>query len=65
MDVNLDSLGIDTLQLKKYLKKNTKIKNNRLFNIKTKRYITAIVPLHLYGYPCQIDEVVKITKFIN
>ncbi len=62
VNVNLDSLGIDILQLKKYLKKNTKIKNNRLFNIKTKRYITAIVPLHLYGYPCQIDEVLKIAK---
>jgi len=62
VNINLDSLGIDTLQLKKYLKKNTRIKNNQLYNKKTKRYITAIVPLHLYGYPCQINEILKLAK---
>jgi perosamine synthetase len=62
VDVDINSLGIDILGLKKYLRNNTKIKNNRLFNKKTKRYITAIVPLHLYGYPCQIDELLKIAK---
>jgi perosamine synthetase len=62
VNINLNSLGIDILQLKKYLKENTKIKKNRLYNKKTKRYIAAIIPLHLYGYPCQINEILKIAK---
>ncbi len=62
VNVEINSLGIDIFQLSLYLKKNTIIKKNKLYNKKTKRFIRAIIPLHLYGYPCQIDQIIKIAK---
>ena len=62
--INIDekTLGIDVEELEMYLKKNTIIKKKKLFNKKTKNYIKAIVPVHLFGYPCQIDKIIKLSK---
>ena len=43
------SLNIDTVSLENYLNMITKQKNKKCFNIKTKRYIRAIIVPHLLG----------------
>ena len=41
---------------------NTKIKNKKCINKKTKKIIKACIPMHSYGHPCRIDEIKKVLK---
>ena len=62
IDSKIDTFGIDCSKLEKYLKKITVLKNGKCINKKTKKIIKAIVPVHVYGHPCDIIEVINISK---
>ena len=62
VDSNINDFGIDLEKLKSYLKKNTFITEQKTINRKTGRVIKAIIPVHVFGHPCQIDEIVKLCK---
>ena len=62
VDIEEKTLGIDPDKLDKWLSKITTIKKGSLFNIKTRRKITAIIPVHVFGNPCKIQEISKIAK---
>lgn len=62
IDIEKDTLGIDVHKLEKYLFKNTYIKNNLCYNNKTKKRIRAIIAVHVFGHPCQIEKIVKVAK---
>ncbi|MFI4937142.1 MAG: LegC family aminotransferase [Candidatus Berkiellales bacterium] len=49
------NLGIDVDKLADYLKNTTTIKNGVLYNKNTQRQIKAIIPVHIYGHPVDMD----------
>ena len=55
-------LSINLEKLDKYLKKISKIKNNKCINIKTGRIIKAIIPTHIFGKITKIKELKRICK---
>ena len=77
IDVDLDTMGMSPEKLESWLKKNSELKNQTKINQKdilsdlpvcinknTGSKIGAIVPMHTFGHPCKIDEIVDIaTKF--
>jgi len=48
VDISLETYTIDTEKLEKAFKEHKKIK--------------AIIPVHLYGYPCKMDEILEIAE---
>ena len=62
VDIENDTLGIDADKLEKYLLKNTYIKNNSCFNKRSKRKIKAIIPVHIFGHPCEIEKILKVSR---
>ena len=62
IDVDIDTMGLSSKALSSFLEKNTKIKNNKCINKRTKKVIRACVPMHSYGHPCRIDKIKKILK---
>jgi aminotransferase in exopolysaccharide biosynthesis len=62
MDVDKDTLGLSPEKLDIWLKKN--LESGNLNNI-TKKRIAAIVPMHTFGHPCRIDEIVSIADKYN
>tara|TARA_Y100000590_G_scaffold49839_1_gene52602 strand:- start:1238 stop:2425 length:1188 start_codon:yes stop_codon:yes gene_type:complete len=62
VDIDKKTLGIDTKKLRKYLIKKTFKKNNMYINKKTKRPIRAIIPMHTFGHPSNMKEIMKIAK---
>ena len=62
VDSELDHFGVDPNKLDEYLKKNTVIKKNFCFNKKTKRIIKAIVIVHVFGHPANIEKLVSLCK---
>jgi len=65
VDVSEQTLGIDTVSLKNYLKLNTNFINGFCVNKKTNKIIRAIVPMHTFGHPCDIDEIIEICDEFN
>jgi perosamine synthetase len=49
------SLGMDAVALREYLSKITEIRNGQCINLKTGRIIRAMVPMHTFGHPADID----------
>jgi aminotransferase in exopolysaccharide biosynthesis len=67
LDVDMDTMGLSPYSLKKWLEENvwlgksTKLPTNRI----TGKRITACVPMHTFGHPCRIDEIVDICNEFN
>ena len=60
IDVDKDTLGLSPSALKGFLDKNTIITNQQCINNKTGKVIKACVPMHTFGHPCRIDEIIAI-----
>ncbi len=60
IDVNLDTLGVDPNKLKVYIEKTTEIRCGQLFNRRTGSRIKALVPMHTFGHPVELDKLVKL-----
>lgn len=66
IDVDKDTLGLSPKALEVFLSQNTELKYNpktgkeQSFNTKTKRFIGACIPMHTFGHPARIKELVRV-----
>ena len=59
------TLGIDVNKLSEYLSSITIKKNGNSVNKYTGRIIKAIIPVHTFGHPIQIDGLIEVSKKFN
>ena len=60
IDVDRDTMGLSPKAVKSWLKKNAVIKNYQCFNKNTGRRVKCCVPMHTFGHPVRIDELVDV-----
>ena len=60
-----DTLGVDPAKLKEHLKKIAVVKNSDCVNKETGRRISAIVPVHIFGHPCDMDAIAAVAEDYN
>lgn len=60
IDVDKDTLGMSPKALSNFLKRNVVKRKGEAFNINTGKKISACVPMHTFGMPCRINEIVMI-----
>jgi aminotransferase in exopolysaccharide biosynthesis len=62
IDVDKDTMGLSPEKLESFLKKNTRYnkKIRKLINKESSKPISAIVPMHTFGIPCRIEEIIEI-----
>jgi len=65
VDVDRDTLGLSPKSLKEFLEQETILENGKCINKTTKKVIKACMPMHTFGHPCKINEIVKICKNYN
>ena len=71
VDVDLDTMGLSPGSLTTWLKHNSKQVKDPLsgkwatINAKTGRKVAACIPVHTFGHPCRIDEIVAICNEHN
>jgi perosamine synthetase len=67
VDVDRDTLGMSPFALSEWLEANIIIdeKTKKVINRTTGRILSAIVPMHTFGNPCRIDEIVEIANKYN
>lgn len=62
VDCEESSFGIDPEKLEVYLSDVAEIREGYTYNRHTGRKISALVPVHLFGHPCRIDELVELAS---
>jgi aminotransferase in exopolysaccharide biosynthesis len=60
IDSEESTLGIDAQKLRVYLKKIAKKDASNLINKVTGRRIRALVPMHTFGHPSNLDELISV-----
>ena len=59
VDSNERTLGIDSDALRDWLKATTDQHSGACINRNTGRRIHALVPVHVYGHPCELEGLLK------
>lgn len=67
VDVDTKTMGMSPSALEEWLEKNAEIKEfstdkQSSFNIHTGKRISAIVPMHTFGHPCDIHRIVDLAR---
>lgn len=66
VDSDKETLGMDPQKLEQFLSRDCTTKNDGFtYNKKTGRKISACVPMHVFGLPVKIDEIIKICEKYN
>ena len=62
VDIEEKTLGLDPYKLDNYLKDIAEIRQEGSYNKRTGRRIKAVVPMHTFGHPVDIDPLLEISK---
>lgn len=62
VDSEMKTLGLDPIRLRDYLNEIAVIKNNTCYNKFTNRRIKAVVPMHTFGHPVDLDELLVVCE---
>ena len=66
VDVDKETLGLSPVKLKEFLEEFATLdEQGNCRNKSTNKIIKACVPMHTFGHPCKIDEIVEICKSYN
>lgn len=60
LDVDRSTMGLSPDAVKAWLVKNAEIRNGQCYNKNTGRRVKACVPMHTFGHPVRIEELVDI-----
>lgn len=60
VDVDLDTMGLSPTKMGEWLDRNAALKNGECFNTTSGRRIKACVPMHTFGHPVHLDELVAL-----
>lgn len=64
IDVDKSSLGMSAKALENFLK-NVKLVNGTPVHQPTNKRVGAIVPMHTFGFPCEIDKIAELANQYN
>ena len=62
VDVDKNTLGLSPEKLDHFLSQNTETINGECINKTTKRRIKAVVPMHTFGLPINIEELISVCQ---
>ncbi|MDR1756465.1 MAG: LegC family aminotransferase [Culturomica sp.] len=62
MDVDKDTMGLSPAKVREWLSTHAEIRNGGCFNKTTRRRIKACVPMHTFGHPVHLDELMLLCR---
>lgn len=60
IDCDNDNLALSPEKLEQFLNEHAEIRGSECFNKKTGRRLKACIPMHVFGHPAKLDELVAI-----
>lgn len=65
IDVDRDTMGLSPVAVREWLTKNAEMKDGQCYNKRTGRRVRACVPMHTFGHPVHLDELVEVLNEYN
>lgn len=65
LDVDLDTMGLSPIAVSSFLDENAEIRDGVCFNKKNNRKIAACMPMHTFGFPVHMDELLAVCNRWN
>ena len=65
IDVDRDTMGLSPVAVREWLARNSEQKNGECYNKRTGRRVKACVPMHTFGHPVHLDELVEVLQEYN
>ncbi|TCK84890.1 LegC family aminotransferase [Albibacterium bauzanense] len=65
VDVDLDTMGLSPNALNNFLEEHAELRENGCYNKTTGRKIAACLPMHTFGFPVHLDELIEVCKKWN
>lgn len=65
IDVDVDTMGLSPDKLYNFLSKQTEQKDNKCIHRNTQKPLSACVPMHTFGFPCRINEIIQVCNEFN
>ena len=65
LDVDLDTMGLSPKSVRLFLEEFGEIRDGICFNKKTNKKITACLPMHTFGFPVHLDELITVCEKWN
>lgn len=62
LDVDLDTMGLSPKSVEAFLEEYGELREDGCFNKVTGRKIAACMPMHTFGFPVKLDELITICK---
>jgi perosamine synthetase len=60
IDVDLDTMGLSPIAVESFLEENCEIRDGACYNRKTNKKIAACMPMHTFGFPIHLDELIEV-----
>lgn len=60
IDVDRSTMGLSPYALRKWLSENAEVRSGECFNKTTGRRIKCCVPMHTFGHPVRIEEILEV-----
>jgi perosamine synthetase len=65
VDSEQPTLGVDAAKLRDYLASHTEQRAGQCVNLATGRVIRALVPMHTFGHPSDLDSLLRLARDFN
>lgn len=65
VDVDRNTLSISPEKLEEFIKENYELRDKECVNIRTGNILKACVPVHIFGHPAKIDDIINICNKYN
>lgn len=65
IDVDRDTMGLSPVAVREWLTNNAEMKDGQCYNKRTGRRVRACVPMHTFGHPVHLDELVEVLNEYN
>jgi aminotransferase in exopolysaccharide biosynthesis len=62
LDVDLDTMGLSPKAVESFLNEFGNLREDGCYNKKTDKKISACLPMHTFGFPVHLDELIRICK---
>jgi aminotransferase in exopolysaccharide biosynthesis len=65
IDVDLDTMGLSPIAVEAFLEEFGEMREGVCYNKKTNKKITACMPMHTFGFPVHLDQLLKVCSKWN
>ncbi|GAQ14826.1 bacillosamine/Legionaminic acid biosynthesis aminotransferase PglE [Myroides odoratimimus] len=65
VDVDLDTMGLSPKAVEAFLEEFGEVRGDQCFNKKTGKRLAACVPMHTFGFPMHLDELIAVCSKWN